>query len=251
MKHSSWHILVAGITVVAVLALDLLLKFLSKENLPVVVAIVITMFIVAALLNAVLFRMLSSSVYVRELKAAVDESKEVLSRIHGVLEKARAVLLDQGRRLFSTWIETELIEKSAKEVWVLTLDLYWDLNNTKYSEMVRKKISEGTRYWWLYPAHVSGDAEDLKEKLRVTPDLSNIVCFTPISDDVGKYFTHDVVIYNPEEADARVVLLCDVNGRKRDVPEESLDMPINDPNLGARYRRLFIELAGKHTPPWL
>ena len=250
MKHSSWHILIAGLTVVAVLALDLLLKFLSKENLPVIATIVITMFIIAAVLNAVLFRMLSSPIHVLELKAAVNESKQVLSDIHGVLEKARAVLLDQERRLFSTWIETELIETRAKEVWVLTLDLYWDLNNTKYSELVRNKIIAGTRYWWLYPAHLTGDADDLKEKLHVTSAHSNTVFFTPITDNVAKLFPHDVVIYNPSDVKDRVVILCDVNGRKRDVPEESLDMPITDPNLSTRYRRIFIELAGKNTPPW-
>ena len=250
MKHSFWHLLVAGITVVAVLALDVSLNFLSKENLPFVAAIVITMFIVAAALNAVLFRMLSSPIHVQELKAAADESKRVLSDIRVVLVKARAVLLGQERLLLSNWIETELIEKRAKEVWVLTFDIYRHLNNKKYSDIVRAKISEGTRYWWLYPAHLAGDAEDLKAKLGVTSAHLNTVCFTPIGEDVARYFPHDVAIYDPAQIDA-VVLLCDVNDRKRNAPSESLDMPIKDPNLLTRYRQLFIALAGEHTPPWM
>jgi hypothetical protein len=244
-------LLVAGITVVAVLALDLHFDFSSMENLPAIAAIVIMMFIVAAALNAVLFRMLSSPILYRELKAAADESKKVLSDIRGVLEKARAVLLGQERLLLSSWIETELIEKRAKEVWVLTFDIYRHLNNKKYCDIVTSKISEGTRYWWLYPAHLAGEAEELKAKLGVTSAHLNTVCFTPISGDVARYFPHDVVIYEPAQIDAGVVLLCDVNGRKRNAPSESLDMPINDPNMLTRYRQLFIALAGKHTPPWI
>lgn len=252
MKHPfPWLLLVAGITVVAVLALDIYFNFSSKENLPAVAAIVITMFFVAAALNAVLFRMLSSPIHVRESKAAADESKKVLSDVRGVLEKARAVLLGLERRLLLNSIETELIENRAKEVWVLTFDIYRHLNNKKYCDSVRSKISEGTRYWWLYPAHLAGEAEDLKEKLGVTSAHLNSVCFTPIGDDVGRYFPHDVVIYDPAQIDAGIVLLCDVNERKRNAPSESLDMPINDQNILTRYRQLFIELAGEHTPPWL
>lgn len=251
MNHFFGHLLVMGIAVVAVLVLDVYVNFLSIGNLPAVAAIVITMFIVAAALNAVLFRMLSFPVHVRELKAAAGESKKVLADIHGVLAKARAVLLGQERLLLSNWIETELIEKRAKEVWVLTFDIYRHLNNKKYCDIVKSKISEGTRYWWLYPAHLAGEAEELKEKLGVTSAHANTVCFTPIGNDVARYFPHEVVIYDPAQIDAGVVLLCDVNGRKRKAPAESLDMPVSDPELVRRYRGLFIALAGKDSPPWL
>jgi len=251
MKHFFWHLLVAGITVVAVLALVVWIEFLGKDNLPAVAAMVITMFIVAAALNAVLFRMLSFPVHERELKAAADQSKQVLAGIHAVLENARAVLLGQERLLLSSSIQTELIEKRAKEVWVLTFDIYRHLNNKKYCDIVKSKIGEGTRYLWLYPEHLAGDAEDLKAKFGVTSAHSNTVCFTPVSNDLARYFPHDVVIYDPAQTDAGVVLLCDVNGRKRNVPSESLDMPINDPELLTRYRRLFIALAGQHAPAWL
>ena len=243
--------LVAGITVVAVLALDLHFDFSNNENLPAIAAIVIMMFIVAAALNAVLFRMLSSPILDRELKAAADESKKVLADIRGVLENARAVLLGQERRLLSSWVETELIEKKAKEVWVLTFDIYRHLNNKKYCDFARSKISEGTRYWWLYPAHLAGEAEELKEKLGVTSAHVNSVCFTPVGGDVARYFPHDVVIFDPAQVDAGVVLLRDVSGHKRNAPSEFLDLRIDDPDLLTRYRQLFIALAGKHTPPWM
>jgi hypothetical protein len=232
------------------LALGLYFNLLSKENLPAVTAIVITMFIAAAALNAVLFRMLLFPIHVRELKAATGESRKIVSEIHGAMEKARAVLLGQERLLLSGSIETELVEKRAKEVWVLTFDIYRHLNNKKYCDMAKSKIGEGARYWWLYPAHLAGDAEDLKEKLGVTSAHSDTVCFTPISNDVARYFPHEVAIYDPAQINAGVVLLCDVNGRKRTRPLESLDLPINDPDLLTRYRGLFIALAGAQTPPW-
>jgi hypothetical protein len=73
VKHPFFgHLLVAAITVVAVLALDLYVNFLSAANLPAVAAIVIAMLIAAAALNAVLFRMLSAPIHFRELKAAAD-----------------------------------------------------------------------------------------------------------------------------------------------------------------------------------
>lgn len=250
MKHPFFgHLLVAGITVVAVLALDLYVNFLSAGNLPAVAAIVIAMFIAAAALNAVLFRMLSAPIHLRELEAAADESRKVLADIRGVLEKARAVLLGMERRLLVSWIETELIEKNAKEVWVLTFDIYRHLNNKNYCDIVKTKIGEGARYWWLFPAHFAGEAEDLKEKLGVTSAHANSVCFTPFGDDVARYFPHDVVLYDPQK-DAGTILLCDVNERKRSAPKESLDMPLNDPNILTRYRRIFIALAAERTPPW-
>jgi hypothetical protein len=252
VKHPFfWHLLVAGSTVVAVLALDLHFDFSSKENIPAVAAIVIAMFIVAAALNAVLFRLLSAPIHVGELKAAADESKKVLADIRGVLENARAVLLSQERRLLSSGIETELIEKRAKEVWVLTFDMYRHLNNKKYCDIVKGKISAGTRYWWLYPAHLAGEAEELKEKLGVTSAHLNSVCFTPVGGDVARYFPHDVMIFDPTQVDAGIVLLRDVGARKRNAASESLDMQIDDPDLLTRYRRLFIALAGAHTPPWM
>lgn len=246
-----FHLIVAGITVVAVLALDLHFDFSNKENLPAIAAIVIMMFIVAAALNAVLFRLLSFPMHFRELKAAADDSRKVLADIRGVLENARAVLLGQERRLLSSWVETELIEKKAKEVWVLTFDIYRHLNNKKYCDFATSKISEGTRYWWLYPAHLAGEAEELKEKLGVTSAHVNSVCFTPVGGDVARYFPHDVVIFDPAQVDAGVVLLRDVSGHKRNAPSEFLDMRIDDPDLLTRYRQLFIALAGKHTPPWM
>ena len=246
-----WHLSVAGITVVAVLALDLYFNFPSKENLPAVAAIVIAMFIVAAALNAVLFRLLSFPMQLRELKGAAHESRKILADMRAVLENARAVLLGQERRLFSASIETELIEKRANEVWVLTFDIYRHLNNKKYCDIARNKISEGARYWWLYPAHLAGEAEELKEKLGVTPAQVNSVCFTPVGGDVARYFPHDVVIFDPAQVDAGMVLLRDVSGRMRNAPSGFLDLRIDDPDLLTRYRQLFIALAGKQTPPWL
>jgi nucleotide-binding universal stress UspA family protein len=250
MKHPFFgHLLVAAITVVAVLALDLYVNFLSAANLPAVAAIVIAMLIAAAALNAVLFRMLSAPIHFRELKAAADESKKVLADIRAVLEKARAVVLGQERLLLSNWVETELIEKRSKEVWILTFDIYRHLNNKKYIDIVKSNIGEGTRYWWLYPAHFAGEAEDLKEKLGVTSAHADSVCFTPIGGDAAKYFLHDVMLYDPQK-DTGIVLLCDVNGRKRTAPEQSLDMPVNNPDVLTRYRLVFIALAGERTPPW-
>lgn len=179
----------------------------------------------------------------------VNKSNSItISEISSLLEKVKGVLLAQERRLFSTWSETEMIEKGSTEIWIITLDFYWDLNNSQYANLVKEKVKNEDRYWWIYPNGSSNSAEILKKRLNTISN--NNIHFTPIINEITDYFPHDVVIYNPDTENPTVIL-CDVNGRKGDIPSESLDMPITDKKLALRYIQLFEKLANGNNPPWI
>ncbi|MCB0213524.1 MAG: hypothetical protein KDJ52_29545 [Anaerolineae bacterium] len=236
------------------LFVTLLFRIIPADNQLIVAILVISTIACSCAATAYMYRITTHNKIDEKFKLMEEKETRIINNLETLIEKGQNLILNFEKRLFSTEIETDLLEESSEEVWVLTLDFYWDLSNTKYSSKVEDLLlNKNHRYWWIYPKYLQSQADILKSKLRSKGADEKKVHFSSIEENIASYFPHDIVVYFSKKDIKRdpIILICDVNGKKRDSPQDSLDLPIKDPIITQRYMQLFINLVDSNVPNWM
>jgi hypothetical protein len=217
-----------------------LVDSLQADRVPWFIVLIIALIILNLLLLYVFARALVFEDFFRELKPALDKIRLIHEEIP---------LISQD--------ETAEIEKSAKKVWVLTKDFWWDLQNQEFAEKyVYPNIQRGVEYRYIYPDSKDGNnaAEALVQRIRER-------CRTPRSlfkrrinvslraapTDVFDPLIHEVVIYHGSQrvGGEPVAVICDINGKRYDSIRESRDQLISYKKVVDEYRLMYQHLEQK------
>jgi hypothetical protein len=89
------------------------------------------------------------------------------------------------------------IEDKAKEVWVISPSLHFDVENKDFSEIVSVNLGQKTKYRYIVPASktISRNIEKYKKAYGVTEaDIAKMFCFVQESDFCS--FLNELAIYN-------------------------------------------------------
>ncbi|MBK8700416.1 MAG: hypothetical protein IPN29_13160 [Saprospiraceae bacterium] len=89
------------------------------------------------------------------------------------------------------------LENKAKEVWVITPTLYYDLENKNFTELVSVNLGEKTKYRYIVPAskEIRNNVEKYKKAFGVTEEeIQKMFCFIQ-ETDFGP-FINELAIYN-------------------------------------------------------
>jgi len=89
------------------------------------------------------------------------------------------------------------LEDKAKEVWVISPTLHYDVENKEFSEIVSVNLGEKTKYRYIVPATatVEKNIKLYKSMYKVSAkDIATNFLFLPVSDFVP-FFT-ECAIYN-------------------------------------------------------
>jgi hypothetical protein len=89
------------------------------------------------------------------------------------------------------------LEDKAKEVWVITPGLHYDLENKNFTELVSVNLGQKTKYRYIVPAskEIKTNIEKYKKAFGVTEDeVKNMFCFIQETDFMP--FINELAIYN-------------------------------------------------------
>jgi hypothetical protein len=89
------------------------------------------------------------------------------------------------------------LEDKAKEVWVISPSLHYDLENKNFSEIVSVNLGQKTKYRYIVPAskEIKSNIEKYKKAYGVAEsDIANMFCFVQ-ETDFGP-FLNELAIYN-------------------------------------------------------
>ena len=89
------------------------------------------------------------------------------------------------------------LEDKAKEVWVLSPSLHYDVENKDFSELVSINLGQKTKYKYIVPANklIQKQLELYKKKYNLSDDEVN-QNFLLISDSELSPFILEIGIYN-------------------------------------------------------
>jgi hypothetical protein len=93
--------------------------------------------------------------------------------------------------------EITKIEDKAKEVWVISPSLHFDVENKIFSEIVSVNLGQKTKYRYIVPASktIKTNIEKYKKAYNVTEaDITKMFCF--IQDSDFTVFLNELAIYN-------------------------------------------------------
>ncbi len=89
------------------------------------------------------------------------------------------------------------LEDKAKEVWVITPGLHYDLENKNFTELVSVNLGQKTKYRYIVPAskEIRTNIEKYKKAFGVSEDeVKNMFCFIQETDFMP--FINELAIYN-------------------------------------------------------
>jgi hypothetical protein len=89
------------------------------------------------------------------------------------------------------------LEDKAKEVWVISPTLHYDIDNKNFNELVSVNLGQKTKYRYIVPASklITTNIEKYKKAFHVTEaDVANMFCFVQ-ETDFGP-FINELAIYN-------------------------------------------------------
>ena len=89
------------------------------------------------------------------------------------------------------------MEDKAKEVWVITPGLHYDLENKNFTELVSVNLGQKTKYRYIVPAskEIRTNIEKYKKAFGVTEEeVINMFCFIQETDFMP--FVNELAIYN-------------------------------------------------------
>jgi hypothetical protein len=89
------------------------------------------------------------------------------------------------------------IEDKAKEVWVISPTLHFDVENKIFSEIVSVNLGQKTKYRYIVPASktIKTNIEKYKKAYHVTEtEIARMFCFVQDSDFT--VFLNELAIYN-------------------------------------------------------
>jgi hypothetical protein len=89
------------------------------------------------------------------------------------------------------------LEDKAKEVWVISPTLHYDVENKDFTELVSVNLGESTKYRYLVPSSrtVEKNIKLYQKKYKISKkDLQEYFCFISESDFVP--FVQEIAIYN-------------------------------------------------------
>jgi hypothetical protein len=89
------------------------------------------------------------------------------------------------------------LEDKAKEVWVVSPSLHYDLDNKDFSELVSVNLGQSTKYKYIVPAtkEISANLDAYKKKYNLKEaDMANNFLVLPENDFLP--FVMEIGIYN-------------------------------------------------------
>jgi hypothetical protein len=90
------------------------------------------------------------------------------------------------------------LEDKAKEVWVISPTLHYDVENKDFNELVSVNLNQKTKYRYIVPANqvVEKNIKIYKKQYKLSnTELKEYFLFLPESDFVP--FVQEIAIYNP------------------------------------------------------
>jgi uncharacterized protein DUF4062 len=149
---------------------------------------------------------------------------EILSNLkHQTANLLGAYLRFQEKAADWIWTErfTHSLEESARLVWILTPDFYWDYTDVEFARLVRENVTErGVKYFYLYKEDEGAAdriAEMVAEYEQAAGDLwKSSVFFAGIPAD-NFFWCAEQVLYNPGHPQLeRAILVDTMNGRNKE-----------------------------------
>lgn len=133
------------------------------------------------------------------------------------------------------------LEDKAKEVWVISPTLHYDVENKDFTELVSVNLGEKTKYRYLVPATatVEKNVKLYKKKYKLSDEqIQAYFCFLPESDFVP--FVQEIAIYNASKkcVACAAPALEDNNDVIRFNEQTSKDMAKAFVKIWRRYKRV-------------
>lgn len=127
-------------------------------------------------------------------------------------------------------VSTEMqikIEKSAKQVWVITEDFHWDISSPQISALVKKNIDAGVEYRYFFPN--STDGRKFSDRMDLSFNSHENFHLHPLNPEIFLLLQHEIVVYDADDASKRTCLMADVNFKRSTMENESKHLFINRP----------------------
>jgi hypothetical protein len=89
------------------------------------------------------------------------------------------------------------LEDKAKEVWVISPSLHYDVDNKNFNELVSVNLGQKTKYRYIVPAtkQIKTNIEKYKKTYKVSEaDIAVMFCIVSDSDFIP--FINELAIYN-------------------------------------------------------
>jgi hypothetical protein len=96
-----------------------------------------------------------------------------------------------------TFKEVIKLEDKAKEVWVISPALHYDVENKNFSEIVSVNLGQKTKYRYIVPASkvIKANIEKYKKAYKVNEEeIKSMFCFIQESDFC--LFLNELAVYN-------------------------------------------------------
>ncbi len=96
--------------------------------------------------------------------------------------------------------EVHQIEKASDEVWVVSPNLHFDVNDKQWQKLVKSNLAENTSYKYIVPNNeeVRANVEKYKKKYKLNEaKIAEMFLFLPSSE--WSPFLNECAIYNPKK----------------------------------------------------
>jgi len=108
-------------------------------------------------------------------------------------------------------------EKNVNEVWVLTSNISYDINNIEFKSMVQENLSKNVKYRYLVPQYSDFkiDVKKYQKTFHLSDEkIKKMFTFYPINE-VSK-FINNIVIYEPYSNNSETFFFSNVNNEGND-----------------------------------
>src|ERR1700730_4686837 len=135
--------------------------------------------------------------------------------------------------------QTKEIERSAKQIWIVTNDFFWDVSSGYFDEVVLPNIRKRKTYKYFYPK----GARSLEASALIKQRLGDArgVDFVFVDPEVFGTILFEFALFDPTNDKAVRGIVSDVFGTRFSRPEECLDMLLDQKQVLPR----FVSLASR------
>lgn len=235
MRNNS-SILISAIIIPIIASLvGILLGYVDKQNIIYVTILLFMMsistIIVVSLLTSHLIKSSDISNHVDKLNLLHNRMKNYVKGI------------DKNPYL-SCSKELVLIEKKAKEIWVITPDFYWDYEDKVYSSIVKDNIKSGKTYWYIFPKDdiIFPKAVDFKNTFD--SKVQKNIHLVPVKYDF-LLFINEIVVYDPNEPNSNYH--CGFLTNLVERGKNSIDIKLKEKKTLPGYKNLFNNLISNNS----
>jgi hypothetical protein len=101
------------------------------------------------------------------------------------------------------------IEENSKEIWIITPDFYFDLQNEEIRNCVKENLKNNKKYVYFFPFSTENKKKLILMKKYYNQYLKNIK-FVKLDKKFCEIFLNEIAIYNPKNNKEKFGIIADI-----------------------------------------